>query len=362
MLTIVLLAAVGIISVWPLLMSTDYDEGPTSTSASRRSAHASSSSSSSSSSSFPGYADGDPALIHAYTCVTAQDWRLVLLDRESPHYLGRAVRQLAAPIDRLTLIIGDGMRGESAPVERAFVRVCKALVRRGNVTGGCQAARIPTEGGGALGHYGLEPEDFGKAGQFRRSACPLVATFLEAKGGTGMYLAGRPGVGDPRPGSPTGPPTLFVYFESDVSLVRPSSWLTTAAAFTGYYPTRHIVSVPCWDAADPSVCETELDTSQDAIENTLSLPMEWTPLAQPSFSQKIFALPSATLRKINWKQAEIFPDGGCSGFADVMSYEHRACRWLVLEGWKRALHRDAAVMRTGFEDQAMKELSTVLEL
>jgi hypothetical protein len=324
-------------------------------------------------------ADADPLPIHAYTCVYRKDWRLVLLERPSPLYLGGTIRHLAAPVERLTLLVNRINGGtEEAQAERAFEQLCGSLAEEGYVVR-CRTARVSELVSAALSYYNITVQSFGGHRLFLQSACPLVATYLEATQGdedddddgddedeSGERPRSASAVSFASPGAPL-PQSLVVFWEGDVSIVRPGSWVATAAAFSGAHPSMNVSTCPCFRLMNRDECASELDTAvmaDLAVPSSLRpprlLPDDWVPFRRPRFSQQLFALPSASLASIDWKRAGSMPDEACGPFPDEGGFEHRACKWLARWEWVSAMHLDAAYVHAGLNNATLLELSEFL--
>jgi hypothetical protein len=320
--------------------------------------------------------EGGPLPIHAYTCVYSKDWRLVLLERPSPLYLGGTIRHLStSSVERLTLITNfaaaaaDG-GAEETQAEVAFRQLCELLMDEGHVVR-CRTARVPELVAAALSYYNITVDSFGGPERFRKSACPLIATYLEATRGDDEDESGeRPrsasAASFASPGAPL-PQSLVVFWEGDVSIVRPGSWVATAAAFSGAHPSMNVSTCPCFRLMNRDECVSELDMGSAAnlaIPSSLRpprlLPDDWVPFRRPRFSQQLFALPSASLASIDWKQAGSMPDEACGPFPDEGGFEHRACKWLARWEWVSAMHLDAAYVHAGLNNDTLLELSEFL--
>jgi hypothetical protein len=299
------------------------------------------------------------APVHAFTCVYARDWRFVLEDRPSPVFLGGQVRILAHPLHSLTLILSDVLEGHEAEAEDAFSRICALLAGEGRVRH-CRTARLADIVSEALAHFSLTPDRFGTRAQFRRSACPLVATYLEKTAdvkGRGPRKAGAASA--MRGGGTTPPPpALVLFWEGDVSITRPLSWIVAAATFVAAAPDRHALSSPCWPLWDQSYCRGLVNASW----REFAAPNVWSACANMGFSQQLFALSSASLLSIEWDKTDNLTDGTCGLFPDFLSFEHRACRWGSHAGWTRFLHEpgSAAYVHTGLDIGTLAEVSEVL--
>jgi hypothetical protein len=304
-----------------------------------------------------GVVDGR-APVHAFTCVYARDWRFVLEDRPSPVFLGGQVRILAHPLHSLTLILSDVLEGHEAEAENAFSRICVLLASEGRVRH-CRTVRLADIVSEALAHFSLTPDRFGTEAQFRRSICPLVATYMEAMvdfKGKGprkaMASAMRDGGVDPSP------PALVLFWEGDVSITRPLSWIEAAATFVAAAPDRHVLSSPCWPLRDQSYCRRLVNASW----HKFTAPKEWSACTNMGFSQQLFALSATSLLSIEWDKTDNLSDGTCGLFPDFLSFEHRACRWGSQMGWTRFLHKPgrAAYVHTGLNIRTLDEVSEVL--
>jgi hypothetical protein len=313
------------------------------------------------SSEFP--VDSEPIPIHAYTCVYNKDWRLVLIERSSPLYLAGTIRHLSTPMERLTLITNFVDRSmEEIQAELAFQQLCKSLIDEGHVVR-CQTARVADVVDATLAYYDVSVESFGGPSRFQRSVCPLVATYLATCGNGDTSRPRAASVSSAFPAT-SFPPSLVVFWEGDVSLVRPGSWLATAAAFSGAHPSMNISSCPCFRLRNRDECASELDVAltpdRPSLRSPWPLPEYWMPFRRPHFSQQVFALPSTSLATIDWKRAGNMPDGACGRFPDEGSYEHRACKWLARWGWVSAMQLEAAYVHTGLDPGALQELGGLL--